>query len=177
MRIAGDTQFRRGRRSSCRGPRSEGRYDRRGAELAHLQALLPGERETDSGCRLVTFTGPGGSGKTRLAIEGGRRLRASFGDAIWFVPLADLPQAIRPLTNPRLHVELSRSPREEPRLFEALGRGGGDRRTAGTWAFVSSPQRRFETRSHRLPPGRPGSRGSGWGSDRNRCRHVVSYLV
>jgi predicted ATPase len=49
--------------------------------------------------RLVTLTGPGGSGKTRLATELGRR-RVGPGEAVWFVELAPvgdgtaLPQAV-----------------------------------------------------------------------------------
>jgi predicted ATPase/DNA-binding SARP family transcriptional activator len=38
--------------------------------------------------RLVTLTGPGGVGKTQLALEVGRRLSADFPDGTWFVSLA-----------------------------------------------------------------------------------------
>jgi predicted ATPase len=38
--------------------------------------------------RLVTLTGPGGVGKTRLAVAAGERLRRSFGGNTVFVPLA-----------------------------------------------------------------------------------------
>ncbi len=44
-------------------------------------------------CRLLTLTGPGGIGKTRLCIETGRRLAASsgqFGDGLTWIPLAQL---------------------------------------------------------------------------------------
>jgi hypothetical protein len=41
----------------------------------------------DSGARLVTLTGPGGVGKTRLAIAVGERLRDRFGAGTAFVPL------------------------------------------------------------------------------------------
>lgn len=37
---------------------------------------------------LVTLTGPGGVGKTRLALELGRRLGDTFPDGVWFVDLA-----------------------------------------------------------------------------------------
>ena len=40
--------------------------------------------------RLVTLTGTGGSGKTRLAIEAARRCAPAFPGGIWFVPLADI---------------------------------------------------------------------------------------
>jgi predicted ATPase/DNA-binding SARP family transcriptional activator len=50
--------------------------------------------------RLVTLTGPGGAGKTRLAIEAAVRLADQVRDGAWFVPLApvrdalDVPQAV-----------------------------------------------------------------------------------
>ena len=50
--------------------------------------------------RLVTLTGPGGTGKTRLAIEAAARLAEQSPDGVWFIPLApvrealDVPQAV-----------------------------------------------------------------------------------
>jgi predicted ATPase/DNA-binding SARP family transcriptional activator len=60
-------------------------------ELAELGALLQ-EPEV----RLVTLVGPGGMGKTRLAVEVGKRALAAFADGVFFVPLASLaaPSAI-----------------------------------------------------------------------------------
>jgi len=50
--------------------------------------------------RLVILTGPGGTGKTRLAVEAVARLTDQMPDGVWFVPLApvgnalDVPQAV-----------------------------------------------------------------------------------
>src|SRR5688572_17196670 len=42
---------------------------------------------TDPGCRLVTLVGPGGIGKTRLAIQAARDNAAQFHDGVYFVGL------------------------------------------------------------------------------------------
>jgi predicted ATPase/DNA-binding SARP family transcriptional activator len=53
----------------------------RSAELAEAAALL-GDR------RLVSLVGPGGAGKTRLAVELAARAAARLGGRVWFVELA-----------------------------------------------------------------------------------------
>jgi predicted ATPase/class 3 adenylate cyclase/DNA-binding CsgD family transcriptional regulator len=60
----------------------------REAELTQIHEIL-------SGNRLVTLTGAGGAGKTRLAIQIAGQLSGEFGDGVWYVDLA-------PITNPEL---------------------------------------------------------------------------
>jgi predicted ATPase/class 3 adenylate cyclase len=62
----------------------------REAEIAHISAMI--ERD---GARLVTLTGPGGTGKTRLALAVAAEALDTFPDGVWFVDLA-------PLTDPAL---------------------------------------------------------------------------
>lgn len=60
----------------------------RESELSMLRSRL-----STPGTRLATLTGPGGAGKTRLAVETARALADSFSGRIWFVPLADIDEA------------------------------------------------------------------------------------
>lgn len=55
----------------------------RSRELDALGELL-------ASTRIATLTGPGGTGKTRLALELASRCRGEFPDGVWFVPLASL---------------------------------------------------------------------------------------
>jgi predicted ATPase/class 3 adenylate cyclase len=62
--------------------------------------LVGRERELDQirslisdGVRLVTLTGPGGTGKTRLALQAAADLSDAFVDGVYFVPLAPLRDA------------------------------------------------------------------------------------
>src|SRR5215218_4084304 len=61
-----------------------------------LTSLVGRDRELDEvgklvgQHRLVTVTGPGGAGKTSLAVEAARRLVAGFPDGVWLVELAAL---------------------------------------------------------------------------------------
>ena len=64
------------------------RFFGRDAEVAQAMALVQTE-----GVRLVTLTGTGGAGKTRLAIEIAARLAGSYPASLWFAPLADLGDA------------------------------------------------------------------------------------
>jgi predicted ATPase/transcriptional regulator with XRE-family HTH domain len=57
----------------------------RSADSADVTAMLK-----RPGVRFVTLTGPGGVGKTRLAIQVASDVRAQFPEGVWFVGLADL---------------------------------------------------------------------------------------
>ena len=58
----------------------------RGAQMTNLEKLLIDNR-------LVTLTGAGGAGKTRLGVEIAARIAAEFGGSVWYVDLA-------PVTHP-----------------------------------------------------------------------------
>jgi predicted ATPase/GrpB-like predicted nucleotidyltransferase (UPF0157 family) len=67
----------------------------REAEVAQLSAFL-----TSADVRLVTLTGPGGIGKTRLALQATASAADAFPGGVWWVPLAPLrdPALVLPST-------------------------------------------------------------------------------
>jgi predicted ATPase/Tfp pilus assembly protein PilF len=81
----------------------------RGEELRELCYLL-----TDPASRLVTVTGPGGVGKTRLALESAHRVASTFRDGVVYRALSGLaaPDLLVPALAEALGVPLSR--RDDP---------------------------------------------------------------
>jgi predicted ATPase/class 3 adenylate cyclase len=57
----------------------------REAELAEVASLL-----VSLDTRLLTLTGPGGTGKTRLAVQAAGLASDSYSEGVWWIPLASL---------------------------------------------------------------------------------------
>jgi DNA-binding SARP family transcriptional activator len=57
-------------------------------DLARIDTLL-------ADGRLITVVGPGGAGKTRLAVEAGRRHRHEYRDGTWLVDLASVTESAK----------------------------------------------------------------------------------
>jgi len=73
-------------------------------EVAAVASLL---REED--VRLLALTGPGGTGKTRLALAVAAELQHEFADGVWFVELAPIrePEFVAPAIAARLDLRVS----------------------------------------------------------------------
>ena len=112
-------------RRSCRSPPT--RLIGREAEVTALSRLL-----VQDDIRLVTLTGPGGTGKTRLALAVAADAQACFPDSVIFVDLS-------PLTDPSL-------------VMPAIAA------TLGVREMVSEPMTETLIRS---PPGAPPVPGTG----------------
>src|SRR5207249_8522756 len=65
--------------------------------------------------RLLTLTGPGGTGKTRLALQVAERLRDAYPGGVWFVPLQEITDAALIPDQILLALRLPRSPEQEAR--------------------------------------------------------------
>ena len=83
-------------------------------ELERLCDLVRDERT-----RLVTLTGPGGTGKTRLALQAGAELLDSFPSGVFFVPLATVRDPALVVSAAAQALALRERPGED--LLETLG--------------------------------------------------------
>jgi predicted ATPase/DNA-binding SARP family transcriptional activator len=74
-------------------PKPAGNLRERLSSFVGRDAELEQLREALRRSRLVTLTGPGGAGKTRLAVEAAAALRDEHRDGAWLVDLASVAQA------------------------------------------------------------------------------------
>ena len=117
----------------------------RDAELAELRTVLEADR-------LVTLTGAGGSGKTRLAVHAAADVADRHPDGVRWVELAPVssPDAVPYAVAPHLRVRRGGGPPADPDAVRAAGRLRRPGRTG---------QRRARPRT--LRPAGPGAAGGG----------------
>ncbi len=96
-------------------PPRRNRYIRHEVVLAGVEALL-------GDARLLTLVGPGGVGKTRLALELARRQLPRWPDGVWFVGLGSVAHGddLLPAVARVLHLHDGSEPLSLPRLVHRL---------------------------------------------------------
>ena len=84
---------------------------------------LPAVRALVASTRLVTLTGTGGIGKTRLALQAARQCAGTFGDGGWLVELASLsdPRLVPSAVAAALSLELGGAALAAEAVAEAIG--------------------------------------------------------
>lgn len=76
-------------------PRPSGNLPQITSSFVGRQADIAEVKRSMEASRLLTLTGPGGVGKTRLAIQSGHRARRAFPDGVWMVDLAAIADGSR----------------------------------------------------------------------------------
>jgi predicted ATPase/DNA-binding winged helix-turn-helix (wHTH) protein len=107
------------------GPLAKSNLPMPTSDLIGRAEVLQHVRDLISAYRLVTLTGAGGIGKTRVAIEAARTLLAEFQGDVWFVELASLSDTS--LIASAIAGALGLSPRDSDISPEALSRAIGGR--------------------------------------------------
>lgn len=104
--------------SSGKAPRPPGPFVGRAREVATVCARL---REPDT--RLLTLTGPGGIGKSRLALQVATMLESAYADGVRFVPLESItdPALVLPTIAAALDIPESAHHSSLERLALAIG--------------------------------------------------------
>jgi predicted ATPase len=125
-------RFAAGGRAAGRAPTPPGVHSS-GRLPASTTSLFGRERAIDEvtglverpGARLVTLTGPGGVGKTRLAVAAGERLRDRFGGGTVFVPVETVtdPGLVLTVVGRVAGADLSRTGSPLEALAEMFGDG------------------------------------------------------
>lgn len=147
-------------------PEPRTRFIGREAALGDLARLVPQSR-------LLTLTGIGGSGKTRLALQFARGHAADFADSVWFVDLAPLAEAGRVVAACAAVLEIGKE-------FEAPSAATVAAHLAERQALIvldncEQVQPHWPTRCWRTPGSRASSppAGSRWASWENSCIRCV----
>ena len=97
-------------------PRPPTPFIARSAELRDVRGLLAGA----DAVRLVTVTGPGGVGKTRLALAAAESVADRFGDGVFFVRLAPVTEAAVMWTTIAEALGVTGDGRSPPTFFEHI---------------------------------------------------------
>jgi predicted ATPase/DNA-binding CsgD family transcriptional regulator len=98
-------------------PRQASSFIGRETEIAQINKLL-----TDPACRLLTVTGAGGIGKTRLAIQAAATVSDDFDQGLYFVPLQgiDAGEFLVPAVAEAVHLPLSGQPEPLDQMLNYL---------------------------------------------------------
>lgn len=96
-------------------------------EIVGREEAAAGVRALLGAARLVTLTGPGGVGKTRLAVEVARRSAEAYPDGAWLVELAALAPSPGPRVDPDVVNAVAEAVLRALGIQETAGDGSADR--------------------------------------------------